>query len=121
MPNLRTYSGDTIQPLGQVLLDVHHNRQHHQLSALIVPGSGPYLFGRDWLSVLRLNWAAIHQIDHYTFLEPYKSVFTAGLGKLKGVTAKLYLDEAVQPRYCKPRPVPFSLRAKVEDELERLR
>ena len=120
MPNLRTYSSDTIQPLGQVLLNVHHNRQNDQLGALIVPGSGRNQLGCDWLSALRLNWAAIHQIDQDTFLEPYKSVFTAGLGKLKGVTAKLYIDESVQPRYCKPRPVPLALRAKVEDELERL-
>ena len=87
---------------------------------VIVPGARANLLGRDWLSVLRLNWAAIHQIDQDTFLEPYKPVFTARLGKLKGVTAKLYIDESVQPRYCKSRPVPFALRAEVENELARL-
>ena len=53
-------------------------------------------------------------------LEPYKDLFTAGLGKLEGVTAKRYVAETVQPRYCKPRPVPLALRAVVEIELDRL-
>ena len=54
------------------------------------------------------------------FLEPFKDLLTTGLGKLEGVTAKLYVDETVQPRYCKPRPVPLAMRAKVESELDRL-
>ena len=89
VPCLRTYSGHNIQPLGRTLLDVYHNDTHYQLYALVVPGTGPNLLGRDWLSVLQLNWA------------------------------KRYVDETVQPRYCKPRPVPPAMRAKVESELYR--
>ena len=54
------------------------------------------------------------------FLEPYKELFTTCLGKLEGVTAKMYVDKTVHPRYCKPRPVPLAIRAKVESELDRL-
>ena len=68
---------------------MYHNDTHYQLCALVVPGTGLNLLGRDWLSVLQLNWA------------------------------KLYVDETVQPRYCKPRPVPLAMRAKVESELYR--
>ena len=89
VPCLRTYSGHTIQPLGRTLLDVYHNDTQYQLYALVVPGTGPNLLGRDWLSVLQLNWA------------------------------KLYVDETVQPRYCKPRPVPLAMRAKAESGLYR--
>ena len=89
VPCLRTYSGHNIQPLGRTLLDVYHNDTRYQLYALVVPGTGPNLLGRDWLSVLQLNWA------------------------------KLYVDETVQPRHCKPRPVPLAMRAKVESELYR--
>ena len=117
---LRTYSGHNIQPLGRTLLDVYHNDTHYQLYALVFPGTGPNLLGRDWLSVLQLNWAKVHRVDDDMFLEPYKDLFTTGLGKLEGVTAKLYVDETVQPCYCKPRPVPLAMRAKVESELDRL-
>ena len=53
-------------------------------------------------------------------LEENSEVFKPGLGKLKGVTAKLYVDPTVQPRFHKPRQVPFALRKKVDEELERL-
>ena len=54
-------------------------------------------------------------------LRPYQEVFSEGLGALKGVTAKFYIDENIKPRYCKPRPIPLALRAKVEAELDRLK
>ena len=116
MPCLRTYSGHIIEPLGRTLLDVYHN----QLYAFVVPDTGPNLMVRDWMSVLQLNLANVHRVDEDMFLEPYKDLFTACLGKLEGVTAKLYVDETVQLRYCKPRPVPLAMRAKVESELDRL-
>ena len=128
-PSKRAVPAHVFRPqhptIGRTLLDVYHNDTHYQLYALVVPNTGPNLLGRDWLSVLQLNWAQVHRVDGCTvqgtyFLEPYKDLFTTGLGKLDGVTAKLYVDETVQPRYCKPHPVPLAMRAKVESELDRL-
>ena len=42
------------------------------------------------------------------------------MGTLKGMKAKFYVDDTVKLRFCQPRPVPFALRAKVEDELYRM-
>ena len=109
----------SIQPLGRTLLDVYHNDTHYQLYALIVPGAGPNLLGRDCLSVLQLNWAKVHRVDDDMFLEPYTDLFTAGLGKLEGLLPNCTLMR-LQPRYCKPHPVPLAMRAKVESELEHL-
>ena len=47
-----------------------------------------------------------------------KAVFKEGLGKLKGYEAKIHVDPEDTPRFCKARPVPYSLRGKVEEELE---
>ena len=66
--------------------------------------------------MLKLNWVKVHSVDEDMFLEPYKDLFTAGLGKLEAVTAKLYVDETVQARNCKPRPVHLAMRAKMESE-----
>ena len=46
-PLLRTYTGRTIQPLGQVRLGLDRNNQHRKLNAPVVPGSEPNLLERD--------------------------------------------------------------------------
>ena len=120
VPRLRTYAGTTIEPLWQAYVNVYHNSQQHRLPGIIVPGSGHNLLGRDWLAVLKMNWAKVYQVEKVDFLKPYESVSSEGMGTLKGMKAKLYVDDTVKPRFCKPRPVPFALRAKVEDELDRM-
>ena len=43
-----------------------------------------------------------------------------GLGTLQGYEAKIHVDPGAQPKYCKARSVPYAMRGKVEEELERL-
>ena len=50
----------------------------------------------------------------------FPDLFKDGLGKLKCVEAKLYIDKEAIPRCFKPPSVPFALRAKVDNELQRL-
>ena len=47
-------------------------------------------------------------------------MFRNELGLVKGITAKIHVDPDVQPQFYKARSVPFALRAKVNQELERL-
>ena len=47
-------------------------------------------------------------------------MFRDGLGELKGLTAKLYIDENTRPRFEKACPVAYAHRKRVEKELERL-
>ncbi len=49
----------------------------------------------------------------------YPNLFK-GIGKLKDIQVKIHIDESVQPVAQKPRRVPFHLRDKVEQEIERL-
>ena len=53
-------------------------------------------------------------------LERHAAVFTDELGTIAGVTAKILVDPTVQPRFCKPHPIPYALHARIEAELERL-
>ena len=47
-------------------------------------------------------------------------MFKDELGQVQGATAKFHVNSDCQPKFCKARPVPYALRAKVEAELDRL-
>ena len=50
-------------------------------------------------------------------LAKYPDVFMEGLGTLKGVKAKIYVDQGTEPKYIKARSVPYALKINVEFEL----
>ena len=47
-------------------------------------------------------------------------VFDKGLGTIKGFKADIKLQDGAKPIFCKARPVPYALRQKVEEDLDRL-
>ena len=53
-------------------------------------------------------------------LEAHLTVFQEGLGKVAGVKAKIYMDSSEKPQFFKARPVAYTLREKIETELDRL-
>ena len=53
-------------------------------------------------------------------LQKYQEVFSDEIGTYKGGKVSIHIDPAVTPRFCKPRPLPFAMKEKVEDELRKL-
>ena len=105
--------------IGQV--EVCYEEQRAKLPLLVVEGEGPSLFGRDWLTKIRLDWGAINTVKCRTLtsvLESYSSVFEPGLGTLQGYKAKIHVDHGARPKYYKAQSVPYAMRGKVEEELE---
>lgn len=121
---LCTYTGESIRTMGTTDVTVEHGGQNRTLPLIVTHGDGPALLGRDWLASLKLDWRRIFAVhSHKTLdevLEAHKEVFEGGLGTVKGVTAAIHVDPAATPQFCKARPLPYSLRGKVERELERL-
>ena len=129
---LRTYTGEKLYPKGKINCRVSIDGQTRQLDIQVIDSPGPALFGRDWLSVIKLDLGEIKALkvnqatDNETqgkvnhLLKKYKSMFDDDLGTLKGHQADLKLKENCQTRYCKARQVPYALRPKVEAELTRL-
>ena len=94
---------------------------------MVVKGKGPSLLGRNWLSSMRLDWASIRSVatgkslptpDQLT--SEYQELFQAGAGTLKRFKAHFSLREGARPRFCRPRTVPFAIKARVGEELDRL-
>ena len=52
---LKTYSGESLPVLSQLMVDVKVDQQVCKLSLTIIKGLGPTSLGRDWLSKLKLN------------------------------------------------------------------
>ena len=121
--SLKTYSGEPLKVVGQREVEVYAERQTVRLPLIVVAGEGPSLFGRDWLQAIQIDWRAIKQVRQHQLsdvLDKYKAVFQPGLGTLEGYKAQILVDPKSQPRFCKARSVPYALRSKVEEELQRL-
>lgn len=123
---LKTYTGDIIPVVGSCEVEVPYgNNNPINLETIIIKGNGPNLLGRDWLKEIKLNWSEICCVrvsdqELESLLDEYKEVFGKDLGRVKGITAKIHIDEGAKPKYFKARPVPFALRDKVSKELDRL-
>jgi len=122
--HLATYSGQPITALGEINVVVTYNAQQATLPLIVVTGTGPSLFGRNWLTTICLDWKSIGTVSDKTaltqLLEKYWDIFEEGLGKLIGHEAKIHVDPNAQPHFYKARTLPYALRSKVEEELERL-
>eukprot|EP00731_Ephydatia_muelleri_P037001 Em0374g4a len=116
--------GEGINVVGKICVHVQHEGQNHRsLDLLVVQGRGPSLIGRDWLSKLKINLSLFYVGSSEgveQLLERHATLFEGKLGLLEGMRVKIHVDKTVKPRFYKPRPVPYALRDKVEQELERL-
>ena len=121
---LKTYTGEEIGVVGSITVTAQSNGEEARLPLLVVEGTGPSLLGRDWLSRLRLDWKKILSVHTHrsldSILEAHEAVFKPELGTLRGMEAKLHVEAEAQPLFFRARTVPFALRQKVEQELERL-
>ena len=122
---LRTYTGEELKLVGEAVVQVQYQTQQEDLNLIVVEGNGPSLLGRDWLQKVKLNWAEIHSLHAASttleqVLTKHSSLFKDELGTIKGVTAKLYIDPSAKPRFFHPCAVPYALRPKVDQALEKL-
>ena len=79
---LSTYSNEHLTVVGERAVDVVYGKQKAQLVLIIVAGSGPTLFGRNWLQHLRLDWKRIavvttppKQVSLSNLLAEHPSIF----------------------------------------------
>ena len=121
---LRTYTGESIPVLGELVVNVTCQGTSCMLPLLVVKQDGPSLIGRNWLTQIQLDWKTIftisgeQQLD--VLLHQHKSVFEDKLGTMKDLKVKLFMKENSTPKFFKARTLPLSLREKVSDELDKL-
>ena len=121
---LHTYTGEPIYILGSTEVTVEHNGQIMSLPLIVMRGNGPPLLGRNWLSLIKLDWQHIFKVGQNRSLQDvlshFNEVFKGELGKVRGVKARIHVNPQTSPIFHKARPVPYSLKSKIEAELDRL-
>ena len=115
---LRTYTGEAIRVLGTTIVSVNYNNQEVVLPIHVVQGAGPDLMGRDWLEHFKVTNYLEQSLQ--SILDNHSTVFDNDLGCMKGVEIELQVKAEAKPKFMKPRTVPYILRQKVEEELNRL-
>ncbi|XP_038139940.1 uncharacterized protein K02A2.6-like [Cyprinodon tularosa] len=111
--------------VGVADVEVIYGQQVKTLPLVVVKGTGPSLLGRAWLETLKLKWDEIKHVRTETqglqqVLSKHEDVFKEELGMLKGMKATIRVSAEACPKFYRPRSVPYAMRAKVEEELERL-
>ena len=123
---LKTYSGEQVAVKGVMDVTVQVNEQTKQLPLVVACGNGPSLLGRDWLMALKLDWTQLcanhvcSSLSLQGILDEHSSIFDSKLGALNDTTVTVHLDPTAQPRFCKARTVPYTLKEKIEKELDHL-
>ncbi|GFR10297.1 retrovirus-related Pol polyprotein from transposon 412 [Trichonephila clavata] len=105
---------------------VQYKNQKVNLNLYIVKENLDTILGREWLYKIHLDWPAIKAIRAKTeqnlnnLLREYKDIFDDKLGEISNYEAKLKLRPGVKPIFCRVRTVPFALKGRVENEIDRL-
>jgi hypothetical protein len=130
---LKVVSGENLQFLGKISVNVKFGEKNHQnLPLVIMKGSSnlSMLIGRNLLDILVPKWRKAFMINAVNdflnkFLmeikKKYRTVFQDNIKEpIKEFKVDIRLSDDAVPVVQKPYVVPFSLREKVEKELERL-
>ena len=122
---LFSYSGQEIPTIGEISVDVKYKQTEKNLKLVVAKGKKVSLLGRNWLKQIKLDWKEVfsvkqnHQRKLDDLLKKYAEVFE-GDGTIKGFKAEIHMKEGTKPVFHKHRPVPYALRGKVDNEIDRL-
>ncbi|XP_028177592.1 uncharacterized protein K02A2.6-like [Ostrinia furnacalis] len=125
---LRTYTGEIIKPYGVVYIKGIYKNQNFYGKLYIIDKNVDPIFGRSWMKELNIELADVRLVESVSqnnildqLLEEFaSSVFRTDLGKIPNYKAHLNLKENTQPIFIKPRRIPYALKPKVDEEIDRL-
>jgi len=108
--------------------EIQYNGQELRLDIVVAEClAKPTLMGRDWLAKFKIEWSQVFKVAGETpkselkrMLIKHEALFREEYRGIKGHIAHIRMQEGANPKYHKPRPVPYALKIMVEEELDRL-
>lgn len=130
--HLSGYDGTRLNVVGKVNLDVLFLDKSADTQFVVVKNGNSTIVGRNFLQVFGIGLSGINSVkfseincdNHLVFRDSlkkkYPRVFSETSGRLKNYEANIEVNSDFRPKFINPRPLPFSLRDKVEAELNRM-
>ncbi|XP_060774421.1 uncharacterized protein K02A2.6-like [Neoarius graeffei] len=119
---LKQWSQAELRVRGKIFAKVQYQGHEVTLPLLIVQGQGTSLLGRDWFDALGISMMGVHQVHIQSvesILNEYAEVFQE-LGATHTPPISIDIDPTASPKFFKACPVPFALRPKLDEELDKL-
>lgn len=119
---LKQWSQAELRVRGKIFAKVHYQGRELTLPLLIVQGQGTSLMGRDWFDALGISMMGVHHVHSQSIesiLTEYAEVFQE-MGASRTPPISIDIDPAASPMFFKARSVPFALRARLDEELDKL-
>ena len=121
---LRDFQRKRIQLKGMGTFKVQFKKYTKNLNLIITKGPFTSLLGLAWFGPLGLSISGLNQIspgaEFESICHEFPSVFDGTLGLYNGLPIALRLNPTVQPIRVKARRVPFALKPRIDEELDRL-
>ena len=132
--SFRVANGHTVNCVGIADVQVKFRGSVYSLKLHLIDSRFPVLLGRDWIrKIFGDDWLenlvsnSVHQLkgeqrDREAFIQSIKTspVFSPGLGLVKEFKASLDLKPESRAKFCKARPIPYSLKERVGSEIDRM-
>uniref|UniRef100_A0A5S6R0T3 Reverse transcriptase domain-containing protein n=1 Tax=Trichuris muris TaxID=70415 RepID=A0A5S6R0T3_TRIMR len=109
--------------MGALYVAVEYGTSNGTLQVVVVKGNRCSLLGRNWFDPLNIHISGVHQLTNLyldKLIEEYAELFSERIGAVNGPAVKLYTDDTVAPIQMTARRVPFALKQRIEEELNRL-
>ena len=122
---LNVYGGSPLNVLGAINVNAFTDKMQQSIytDIIVVKDDGPTLLGRGLMNALKIDKIdlSVNNISNVSNWElEFPNLFKPGLGCLQGKEFHIEVDPTVPPKFCKARTVPYTLRNKVNSELDRL-
>nr|XP_037276689.1 uncharacterized protein K02A2.6-like [Rhipicephalus microplus] len=121
---LKSFFGDMKRVQGKLEAMVKLGDKERQLPLFVMKGACSTLFGRSWMKAFKLGIAQTEGVNVVKstgdLVSQYHEVFSEHLGTFHGVTSSIFVQKGAKPRFVKARPIPFALRDRVFEELQRM-
>ncbi|XP_076052771.1 uncharacterized protein LOC143032187 [Oratosquilla oratoria] len=121
---VNAYGGTPLKVLGDITVSakLEDGSSVDATKLVVVEGKGPCLMGRVLMRRLGLlkeaNKLSAGSAIATSMLHDFPELFSEGLGCYKERRFTIEVDQSVPPKFCKARTVPYTLRAKIDQEID---